>query len=140
MTWLNAHDTLRRKPPLRSVDVAPEVHAVLIDVAQSFEGEDLKSTGIGEDRSVPLHELVQAPELANQLVAGTEVQVVGIRQDHLRAHRVQVVGVEGLDGCERADRHEGRRLHHTMWRVEARRACAALGLLEGEFECGHAAH
>ena len=85
-----------------------KLDAVFVDGAQRGEREHLKAAGVGEDRPVPLHELVQAAQLANQLVAGPEVQVIGVGEDHLRVHRVQIVGVERLHRGERAHRHERR--------------------------------
>ena len=59
-------------------------------------------------RAPEAHELVQAPEVPHHLVARAQVQVVRVGEDHLRAHRVQVVGVEPLHRGEGAHRHEGR--------------------------------
>jgi len=40
----------------------PKRHALLGQFAQTSERHDLKPTGIGEDRPVPVHELVQAAQ------------------------------------------------------------------------------
>ena len=69
-----------------------ELDAVFVDGAQRGEREDLESTRVGEDRAVPVHELVQAAHLADDLVAGPQVQVIGVGEDHLRAHRARSSG------------------------------------------------
>ena len=93
---------------LRAVDVTLELDALLGYGAQGGEREDLESARVGEDRTVPAHELVQSAELAHQLVAGPQMQMIRVGEDHLRVHRPKIVGVQRLDRGERADRHERR--------------------------------
>ena len=45
---------------LAAVDVRRERHAVVIELATVLQAKDLKTAGIGQDRSVPLHESMQA--------------------------------------------------------------------------------
>ena len=115
---LDPHHGFGRERAPRSVDVAAELDAVLDDRAQRLQGEHLKAAGVGEDRTVPAHERVQAAQLAHDVVAGAQVQMVGVGEDHLRAERAEIVGVERLDGGERADGHERRRLHAAVRRGE----------------------
>ena len=131
---LDAHHALGREPPARAVDVALELDALLLYGAQPGEREDLKASRVGEDRTIPVHELVQPAQLAYQLVARTQVQVIRVGEDHLRVHRAQVVGVQRLHGGERADRHECGRLDDAVRRDEASGARGAGGLLESEVE------
>ena len=94
-----------------------------LDRSQRREREHLEAARVREDRPVPLHELVQSAELAHELVAGTQVQVIRVGEDHLRVHRAEVGGVERLDGGERAHRHERGRLDGAVRRARtARRA------------------
>ena len=102
----------------RSIDVAPEVDTVLIDGAQRLEREHLESARIRDDGTVPSHEAVQATQVADHLIAGPEMQVIGVGQDHPRADGMHVGGVERLDGGERGDRHEGGRFDGTVRRHE----------------------
>ncbi len=117
---LDAHHRFGSEKSTRSVDVALELDSFLTDFSERREGENLKSTGIGENRTIPPHELVQATHLADELVTWPQMEVIGVRQDHRRAHRREIVGVEGLYGRKSSDRHECRR-----WNVAVRSGIAA---------------
>ena len=123
---LDLHDRFGGEAPARAVEVALEVHAVLVHRAQRSEREDLEATGVGEDGAVPLHEAVETAQLPHQLVARPQVQVVGVGENHLRAHGPQVVRVERFDGGQGPHRHERRRLHDSVRRGE----CAGAGSAE----------
>ena len=86
------------------------MHALLLDLAQAGEREDLESAGIGEDRLIPAHKFVQPARLLDQLLAGADVQVIGVGEDDLRADLVQFARGRPLDGRLRAHRHEDRSL------------------------------
>ena len=56
------------------------------------EAEDLIAARVGEDRPRPRHERVQAAARArSRLVAGPQVQVIGVREDDLGAERLELV-------------------------------------------------
>src|SRR3989338_4525076 len=61
---------------------------------------------------------MQPAHLANDVVAGAKMQVVGIRQNHLRSRRPEVVRVKGFDSGQRSDRHERRCLDDAVGRAE----------------------
>ena len=110
---------------------------------QVAERDDLEAARVGEDRPVPAHEAVEAAEPRDPLVARTQVEVVGVGQDDRRAGVLEVVGVEGLDGGVRADRHEGRRLHDPVGQLqapEARAGRAVGGRRDEDLEAGGARH
>ena len=90
----------------RAVEMRAERDAVVVDRAQVAQADHLVAAGVGQDRPVPGHELVQAAEALDALVAGPQVQVVGVAQDDLGADLVEVVGIERLDRGVGADRHE----------------------------------
>src|SRR5260221_19554 len=108
--------------------------AILVHRPQRGEGENLKASRVGENRAVPLHERVEAAKVPDQLVARAEMQVIRIRENHLRVHRTQVVGIQRLDGGERADGHECRRLHDAMRRGKPRGPGRTNRALERECE------
>ena len=113
---LDLHHDLGREETARAVDVGLELDALLVDVRSCVEREDLKSAGVGEDRAVPAHERVESAHLAHDLVAGPQVQVIRVREDHRRAHLDEIVGIERLHRRESADRHERRRLDRPVRR------------------------
>ena len=101
---LHLHRALRREEVLGAVDVGAEADAVLADVehaalerrppapaldlvgdAPEGKRKHLETTGIGDDRPVPAHELVKPAELGDPLAARRQHQVVGVAEDHLVA-------------------------------------------------------
>ena len=94
--------------------------------------KDLVATGVGEDRAVPTHERVEAAELADQVLAGSEVQVVRVPEDDRGAERPELVRVHALDRPLRADGHEGRRRHVAVRGAQQPRARGAVGRGDGE--------
>ena len=108
-----------------------ELDALLVDRAKLGQRENLESARIGEDWSIPAHELVKPAHLAYDLVAGAKVEMVGVAKDHRGAHSHEVVGVQRLYSGESSDRHERRRIDGTVRRRKnagARGAGAALDL------------
>ena len=95
-SWM-AMDFLGREAVRGAVDVALEGDAVVVDLALlSARREDLEAARVGQDRAVPVHEGVQAAHLGDQLVAGPQVEVVGVGQHQARAQFVQLRGVTAL--------------------------------------------
>ncbi len=118
------------------VHVAAEAGALLGHGAVAREREDLEPTGVREHRAVPPHEAVDPAGAAEQGGAGAEQQVVGVREDHLRAGRPEVVRGEARDGRARADRHERGSLDRAARGRDRAAARGGLGIsapaLEGE--------
>ncbi len=85
---LDPRGELRREPFRAAVVDRAERDAVVVARDQRVpERKDLKAAGVGEDRPVPRHELVQAAELRDQLLSGPEVQVVRVAEEDRRAER-----------------------------------------------------
>ena len=57
---------------------------------------------------------MQAAHLGDQLVAGAQVEVVGVAKDDLSVELLEQVLRDGLDGSGRADRHERWGLNETV--------------------------
>jgi hypothetical protein len=94
---LDLHHALGGEAAERAVDVAAEVDAVLVDRAQPLQREHLEAAESVRIGPVPLHELVQPAHVAHQLVARA-AGAGGTRcEDHLCAHRDEVLGIERLD-------------------------------------------
>ena len=101
--------------------------ALLLDLPQRGQRKHLKSAGIREDRAIPVHKFVQTAKLSDQLVTGTDMEVVGIGKFHLRADRAEIIGRNrALDRRHRADIHENRRLDGSVDRFHFRAFCAAI--------------
>ncbi len=63
----------------------PKTHAFVVEPTQPGQRENLETSRVGEDRSGPVHEPMQAAQLADQLVPGAQEQMVGVGQHDLRA-------------------------------------------------------
>ena len=101
-----------------------------VTLAQIAQAEDLEAARVGEDRARPGHELVQTAQLADQLVAGTQKQVIGVGQDDLGVEFVGQVALQNaFDGGLRAHRHEDRRFDDAVRGVEQSGARAGVGAL-----------
>ena len=94
-----------------AVDMRGEMHAVLGDLAQAAEAVHLEAAGVGEDRALVLHEVVQAAELLQRGQAGAQVEVVGIGEHALGAYLHEVAFGDGLHGALRGHGHEDGRMH-----------------------------
>ena len=67
-----------------AIEVRLEDDAVLGDLAQAAQAEDLEAAGIGEDGVGPGHEAVQSAQFADEFVAGAEEEMVGVGEKDLR--------------------------------------------------------
>ena len=106
-----------------------ELHALLRDLAELCQGEDLKSARVGENGAIPIEKLVEAALSADEAVAGANVQMIGVGKLHLASHVVQVLGGDAaLHGGGGAHVHEHGSFNVTVYGVEASAAGAALGL------------
>jgi hypothetical protein len=74
--------------------MAAELCTLFVDAHQRPKGDNLKSTRVGQDRSIPLHELVKAAEALHPLVSWAQIEVIGIRKDDLCAKRLQIFWIE----------------------------------------------
>jgi hypothetical protein len=103
---LDLHGPLRRQPVLGAVQVREERDAVIVDPGSIGETEDLEATRIGQDRSVPGHEPMQATQARDTLGGRAQAEVVRVAQDHLGARRPQIGRRQRLHRRLRPNRHE----------------------------------
>eukprot|EP00968_Pinguiococcus_pyrenoidosus_P014140 scaffold1282_cov251-Pinguiococcus_pyrenoidosus.AAC.53 len=109
---LVADGVLRPQLHLRAGVVgAPERHALLVHAHEVAEADHLEAAAVREQVPLPMHEAVEAAEVAQQLRAGLQRQVLA------RTQR--------LDAALGAHRHEHRRRHFAMWQPQRGRAAPA---------------
>ena len=96
-----------------------EGDAFVRDFAQFTEAENLEAAGIGEDGARPGHEFVQAAQLADEFMAGTQKEMVGVREQDLHAEVLEVVLRLAFYGGGGADGHERRSVNDAVRRGEA---------------------
>ncbi len=110
---LDLHRLFRAHEHFGAVDRRSEGHALLLDLAHRAQAEHLKTTGVGQNRAFPLHEIVQVAVLLDHFGARTQPQVEGVTQNDFRAGGDDIPRQHALDRAIRAHRHEGRGLDGT---------------------------
>ena len=111
----------------RAIEVRFEGRALLAQLAQVSQAEDLEAAAIGQDRPVPVHEGVQPAELLDQFRAGPQQQVIGIAEDDLCSRLAQLFWRNALDGGLRADGHEDGRGDNPVRRLDRASSRPAIG-------------
>ena len=113
---LDLHALLRSHENLPSVNVGLEINPLLLYLAEACKGEDLKSTGICQDRPVPIHKLMEAPHLLYDLISRTHMEMVRIGKLHLCPDLPQVCGGNRtFNRRSRAHIHKKRSLDRSVY-------------------------
>ena len=95
--------------------MAAEMGALFGEFSVRAEREYLKTAAVGENRSLPAVELVQAAGLFYDFHAGAQIQVVGVAEYNLGIDFVaQFVRMHAFDSAYGAYRHEDRRFNRAM--------------------------
>ena len=97
-----------------AIQVGAELHAFFAYLAQFVEAEDLKAARVGQHGPRPGDESMESPKPAYQLVARSQVEVVGVGENDLRVQLFEQMLRNCLDGPGCADGHEGRGLDQPM--------------------------
>jgi hypothetical protein len=93
------------------VQIAFEFRMFLGQGAAAGKRKDLESAGIGQHRSRPVHEAVNAAEFLEDRRSWTQQQVIRVGQQHLRPAFEQVLAALRAHHGVGAHRHESRRQH-----------------------------
>ena len=91
-----------------------EGDSVSVDFACTCQRENLKTARVGQDRTGPLHKLMQAAHLGHQTFSGAEEQVVGVCQHQLSSQFIELGWGNSFHRCLGADRSEDRGLQNTV--------------------------
>ena len=157
---LDLHRGLGRHEALGAVEVGAEAHAALLDGERSRPGaaavrraaldlvgdgavahrEDLKAARVGDDRPAPAHEVVQAAEARDALVAGVEEQVEGVAEDDVVAERRDLGRQHPLDRRLGRQGHEGGRAHLAVGGAQDPGAGPRAGVAGGDGQGRHREH
>src|SRR5947207_14859062 len=81
---LNFHGDLRRNERARSIDVILKFDTVLCDLTQLRQRENLVPAAIGQDRPIPIHEIMQTPNMFDHVESRTEDWSVRVARNVLR--------------------------------------------------------
>ena len=105
---------LRSEKEFAAIEMRPELDTCICNASQFGETEDLEAAAIGQDRLVPVHELVQSAKLLEDIHARPQEKMICVGEDDVGAHRIEIARCYGLDRGLRADRHVLRRLDGAM--------------------------
>ena len=84
-----------------------KAHSVLGNFAKLGERKYLESTAVGKYRSVPAHKLMKTSELFDQLVTGSDMEMISIGKLHLTSDIHKVDGRHSaLNGGTGANVHK----------------------------------
>ena len=108
--------------------------AVLMNLAQFSQTKNLKAAAVRQNRPVPIRKLVQAARLLHQRLAGSEIQMIRVAKNNLRADFFQLQRTQRLHRALRAHRHEHRRENLTVIRRDFAAAGAGVGGLRKNLE------
>ena len=109
---------LRAEQDRLPVEIALENRALLAHRARMRQRENLEPAGVGQHRAFPAHEPVDAADAPEDFRPRPQQQVIGIREQDLRARILERLRELRLHRGLRADRHEERRLHFVVQRAE----------------------
>src|SRR2546428_11642289 len=112
----------------RAVEVRAKMRALLVDCPPRREAEDLVAAAVGEDGLGPANERVKAAAARDQIVAGTQIEVIRVAEQNLDAEVLEVAMRDGLHRALRADGHERRRLDFAVRRRHHASSRAAVGV------------
>ena len=99
---------------LAAVQKTVESNAVFGDFSHRRKTENLKSAAVGENGSVPIHELVQSARPFNKVGTRAKIKMIRIRKNYLTAHFFQFFGRKSFYGRHRTDGHEYGRFDHAV--------------------------
>ena len=103
---LNVDGVLGRKKVRAPIEMRAKADTVVRNFSERAEGENLEAAGVGEDGARPAHEFVKPAHAADRLVAGAQIEVIGIAEDDFSAESFERVLRDGFDGSLRANGHE----------------------------------
>ena len=116
--FLDANGTFGREVMRRTVDVTLEGHAFVINLAGLRQRKNLITARVGQQGARPAHKAMQAAKLGDQIVAGTQVKMIGVTQYQRGIYILEMFGRKSLDSGLRANRREDRRNNIAVTRVE----------------------
>ena len=107
---LDLHTFLRSHKDFSSVYMGMEINTFLLDLAQLCQGKHLESAGISKDGTVPVHKLVQSPQLLHYLISRSHMEMIRVGKFHLGFDLVKIhrrhSSLNG-GGCTHIHEHRG---------------------------------
>src|SRR5271167_276749 len=95
-----------------------EERPFLAQFAQVTEAEDLEAATVGEDGTIPVHEVVQPTKVANESGARAQHEVVGVGENDGRTSLTHLFRGDAFDASLCSDGHKDGRVDLTVRRVD----------------------
>src|SRR5690242_4845017 len=92
----------------------PELNSMRLNFANRRQAEDLKPATIRQNGQVPIDETMQPTRPANDFHSRTNVKVISIPENDLRAHFAQFTRINRFDTPLRAHGHKHRRVYNPV--------------------------
>ena len=131
---LDFHRGLGTDETRAAVEVVLEMRPLLGNATQLREGKNLEATTVGEDRTIPPHELVQPAQLADDVQPRTHEKMVGVAEDNLRLQLPQFARTHRLHCPLCADRHKNRCANDPAARMQRPAARGRRGVSRRDIE------
>ena len=107
---LERQHRLRRAPMLTAINDRIERHGCIVDFHLIAKRKDLKATRIGQDRPIPVHELVKPPEPLNPLSTRPDMQMIAVGKNQFAASLLHLLDGQATQRCVGSNRSKTRRL------------------------------
>ncbi len=130
---LHPHRFFRRQHNFSAIDRRTEPDAVLSDLAHLRQREHLEATGIRQDRTVPVHELVQTAVFADDFRARPQHEVEGITENDVSAALRDFFRRHAFHRPVSADRHERGCAHLATAQLDRTAACGTVRFAVNKF-------
>jgi hypothetical protein len=96
-----------------------EFDALFRNFPELGKRKNLETAAVGENRTVPAHEVVKSAEVPDEFVTRPNMQVISIGKDNLTAEARKVFRRKRpFDCCLRCDIHKDRRLDFSVGRLQ----------------------
>ena len=90
------------------------MHAFLRDLSQFRQRKNLITAAVRQNRSIPIHELVKAAKMSDDIESGPDEQMIGISEDDLRIQLAQLAWTDRFHAALCPYRHERWCLNHAV--------------------------
>src|SRR5580700_6144066 len=116
------------------VGVRAKASALFVDAAVSRERENLVAAGVGQYRTIPTHESMNAADATEQIWPRSQHQVIRVPEHDLSSDLCEVHGSQPRDRGSSAYGHERGRFDAPVRRHGEPATCAGLGVRGAEGE------
>ena len=132
----NVHYPFWCKQMLGTINMRTELYTFFTHLADTRQGEYLKSTTVGQHRTIKAIEFMQPASLFNHIQSWSQIQMISISQNNLRLNIILYFMQMNPFHCTQCtNRHEDRSLNLTMIGGYQSSTCITLRVSILQFKC-----